>query len=66
MSWAANADRRRAFRIERFIASRAVYVLRGWSGAKSEASAERLDLAGYRIVARRPSYAEPGHYGHGR
>ncbi|MEQ8234289.1 MAG: hypothetical protein RLW61_04565 [Gammaproteobacteria bacterium] len=63
MSWAANAERRRAFRIERYIVTREVYVLRGWSGAKSEASAARLEDAGYRIVERRPSYAEPGHYG---
>jgi hypothetical protein len=62
MTWAANPQRRRAFKVLREVKSRDALVLVTWCGATFEEDRARLLGNGYDLVKRRPAYAEPGHY----
>jgi len=62
MSWAANAAKRRAFRVTGEVKSRGVLKLTSWCGNTTEHTPEQLEAAGYKIIQSRPAYAEAGHY----
>lgn len=63
MTWFANPERQRAFKVDRVIKSRNTIVLVNWCGATWEETRGRLAENGYQEVNRRPRYAEPGDYG---
>lgn len=57
MSWFANAERRRAYKVIREIKTRASVVLLNPYGVEFEEPAAKLEECGYRRVKARPAYA---------
>ena len=56
MTWFANAEKRRAYRVAKFIKSRRVFVLDNGYGGTFEETVEQLEQNGYRAVKSKPRY----------